>query len=59
MVRRKATTAKQKTAARQNLVKARKKWKGMTSKARKAAMPNKKRRTAKKTTKKTTKKRRR
>ena len=38
------TTAKQKAAARRNLVKARKKWKGMSSRARKAAMPNKKRR---------------
>jgi len=43
MVAKKRTTAKQKTAARKNLVKARKKWKGMTHKARKAAMPNKKR----------------
>ena len=34
------TTAKQKSAARKNLVKARKKWKGMSSKSRKAAMPN-------------------
>jgi len=38
------TTAKQKAAARKNLVKARKKWKGMSHKARKAAMPSKKRR---------------
>ncbi len=38
------TTAKQKAAAKRNLVKARKKWKGMSHKARKAAMPNKKRR---------------
>lgn len=38
------TTAKQKAAARKNLVKARKTWKGMTHKARKAAMPNKKKR---------------
>jgi len=58
MVTRARTTAKQKTAARKNLVKARKKWKGMTHKARKAAMPSKKKRT---TTKKktTTKKRKR
>lgn len=40
------TTAKQKAAAKKNLVKARKKWKGMTHKARAKAMPNKKRRTA-------------
>jgi hypothetical protein len=46
------TTAKQKAAARKNLVKARKKWKGMSHKARKAAMPGrKKRRTAKRTVK--------
>jgi len=38
------TTAKQKAAARKNLVKARKKWKGMSHKARKAAMPNRKKR---------------
>jgi len=38
------TTAKQKAAARRNLVKARKKWKGMSHKSRKAAMPSKKRR---------------
>jgi hypothetical protein len=54
MVTRARTTAKQKSAARKNLVKARKKWKGMTHKARKAAMPNKKRR---KTTTKKRKKR--
>ena len=41
---RRRTTARQKSAARRNLVKARKKWKGMSHKARKAAMPNKKRR---------------
>ena len=47
------TTVKQKAAARKNLVKARKKWKGMTHKARAKAMPGKTRkRTAKKTTKK-------
>jgi len=40
MVTRRTTTAKQKTAARKNLAKARKKWSGMTHKARKAAMPN-------------------
>jgi len=56
MVTKARTTAKQKTAARKNLVKARKKWKGMTHKARKAAMPNKKRKTA--TKKKTTTKKR-
>ena len=49
---RRKTTAKQKTAARKNLVKARKKWSGMTHKARKAAMPNRKRKTT--TTKKKT-----
>jgi hypothetical protein len=54
------TTAKQKAAARKNLVKARKKWKGMSHKARKAAMPSrKKRKTARKTTRRTTKKKRR
>ena len=50
--RKRRTTAKQKAAARRNLVKARKKWKGMSHKARAKAMPGKKRkRTAKKTTK--------
>ena len=34
------TTAKQKRAAKRNLVKARKKWKHMSHKARKKAMPN-------------------
>ena len=34
------TTAKQKTAARKNIKKAQKKWQGMSSKARKKAMPN-------------------
>jgi hypothetical protein len=53
MPARRRTTAKQKAAARKNLVKARKKWKGMSHKSRKAAMPSrKKRKTAKKTTKK-------
>ena len=42
MAKKRKTTAKQKTAARKNLVKARKKWKGMSHKARKAAMPSKK-----------------
>ncbi len=51
MVAKRRTTAKQKTAARKNLVKARKKWKGMTHKARKAAMPNRKRKTPAKKTK--------
>ncbi len=37
------TTAKQKAAARKNLAKARRKWKTMSPRARKAAMPNKKR----------------
>jgi hypothetical protein len=44
MPARRRTTAKQKAAAKKNLVKARKKWKGMSHKARKAAMPSKKRR---------------
>jgi len=44
MPRKRRTTAKQKAAARRNLVKARKKWKGMSHRARKAAMPSKKRR---------------
>jgi hypothetical protein len=44
MPAKKKTTAKQKTAARKNLVKARKKWKGMTHKARAKAMPSKKKR---------------
>ena len=44
MPARRRTTAKQKAAAKRNLVKARKKWKGMSHKARKAAMPSKKRR---------------
>ena len=49
------TTAKQKAAARRNLVKARKKWKSMSHKSRKAAMPSrKKRRTVRKTTKRRT-----
>ena len=37
------TTHKQKAAARKNLRKARKKWKRMTCKARRAAMPGGKR----------------
>ena len=37
-------TARQKAAAKRNLVKARKKWKRMSHRARAAAMPNKKRR---------------
>ena len=56
MVTRARTTAKQKTAARKNLAKARKKWSGMTHKARKAAMPNPSRKKAvkKRTTKRKT-----
>ena len=42
MAKKRRTTAKQKTAAKKNLVKARKKWKGMSHKARKAAMPGRK-----------------
>lgn len=37
-------TAKQKAAAKKNIKKAQRKWKNMSSKARKKAMPNKKRR---------------
>jgi hypothetical protein len=44
MARKRRTTAKQRAAARRNLVKARRKWKGMSHKARKAAMPGRKRR---------------
>jgi len=36
------TTLKQKKASRRNLVKARKKWHNMSKKARKAAMPKRK-----------------
>ncbi len=42
--RKRRTTAKQRAAAKRNLVKARKKWKSMSKRARKAAMPNRKRR---------------
>jgi hypothetical protein len=44
MPKKRRTTAKQKAAARRNLVKARKKWKSMSHRARKAAMPSRKRR---------------
>ncbi len=44
MAKKRRTTAKQKAAARRNLVKARKKWKSMSHKSRKAAMPSRKRR---------------
>ncbi len=40
MPKKRRTTAKQRAAAKKNLVKARKKWKGMSHKARKKAMPN-------------------
>ena len=59
MPKKRKTTAKQKAAARKNLVKARKKWKSMSHKSRAKAMPRRKT-TRKKTTKrKTTRKKKR